>query len=211
MLARTRHRNVAVPILIMASLLSWICAATPSSAMFPLEVFGEAQNAKIGTEENVRQQILTFGYDNPIYSNSSFPGDETGGSPFFYCPESDPENDMFDISKIVLNPNPPHINYVWVFHAHGYFREAIVDWTVPFRVRARVKNESRRALDLTIEKDFCDFVDLVEMDGRSTMCPPEKGNATIHKVEFVDFGISEVSSQGFDNIHTNTCSSLTHI
>lgn len=44
-----------------------------------------------------------FDHAHPKKSNSSFAGD----SPFFYCTESDPENDLFEIDSIVLNPNPP--------------------------------------------------------------------------------------------------------
>lgn len=139
--------------------------------------------------------------DNPRYSKPDFPGDETGNSPFFYCPESDPDNDLFVIDKIVLNPNPPHIDQVWVFHAHGYFREWINNYHDPFRVRAHVRNEDRDALDFTIDYDFCDFVDVVEMDGRGTTCPPDRGYGTIHKFEFVDWGISEACS-------TNTMSEV---
>lgn len=166
--------------------------APASSSLFPLQVFG-SQSAKFAASKQQRQQaIFKAGNDNPRYSNSSFPGDETGTSPFFYCPESNPDTDIFDIHKIVLNPNPPRINYVFVFHAHGYFREEIISWYVPFRVRYTVRNEDRDGLDFTIEDDFCSFVSLLEMDGRSTICPPFKGNGTIHKYEFVDFGISEV-------------------
>lgn len=184
-----------IPILITASFLSLgpvVAAARPSSSLFPLEVFG-SQDTKSATLRNRRQQtILKSIYDNPRYSNSSFLGDETGNSPFFYCPESNPDTDLFDISKIILNPNPPHINYPWVFHAHGYFREEIIESKGAFRGRYTVRNEDRNGLDFTFEKDVCDFVDLLEMDGKSTTCPPFQGNGTIHKVEFVDFGISEV-------------------
>lgn len=89
----------------------------------------------------------------------------------------------------MLNPNPPHINYPYVFHAHGYFREEIDDCS--FRVNATVKNEHGTGLDFSFDSAVCDFIDLLEMDGKSTTCPPFRGYGTIHKVEFVDFGISE--------------------
>lgn len=163
-----------------------------SSSLFPLEIFG-SQNVRSATSKfRWQQAILEGDHNRPRFSSPSFPGDETGDSPFFYCPESDPDTDIFDISKIVLNPNPPHINYIFVFHAHGYFREEIIESKGEFRVRCTVRNEGRDAINFTFERDFCDFVDMMEMDGKSTICPPLQGNGTIHKFEFVDFGISEV-------------------
>lgn len=189
--------TLLVSTLTIMSLLSsgyTAAAASPSLSLFPLEIFG-SQDARSATS-NHRWQQAAFAVDpditNPRFSNSSFPGDETGGSPFFYCPESNPDTDIFDISKIVLNPNPPHINYMFVFHAHGYWREAIIPSKGVFRIRCTVRNEDRDALDFTFEQDFCDFMDLIEMDGRSTICPPFQGNSTIHKLDFVDFGISQV-------------------
>lgn len=188
-------RSFSVPVLFMVLLLFSSHTATavhPSSSLFPLEIFGTRDMEPAMPDNQRRQKTFRFDRDPPRYSNSSFPGDETGSSPFFYCPESDPKNDIFDISKIVFNPNPPRISYVFVFHAHGYFRETISERHAPFRVRCTVRNEDRDGLDFTFENDFCDFVDLMELDGRSTGCPPGKGGGTIHKIEFVDWGISEV-------------------
>lgn len=201
-----------VSILTIALLLSsgHLTAAIPPSWPFrPLETF-ESQDARAAVFYPRWQQATLK--DDPIdpgppppspgpvlpgprYSNSSFPGDETGDSPFFYCPESNPETDLFDISKIVLNPNPPHVGYPFVLHAHGYFREEIIgyDPDLPFRMRIRLKDESGGPTDRIDEVDFCKFIDLLEMDRKSTRCPPWKGNATIHKFEFVDLGIPEVS------------------
>lgn len=163
------------------------------SPIFPLEIFGSPNTNSKALTRQWNQAEPQHDHDRPQFSTPSFPGDDTGDSPFFYCPESDPETDIFDIYKIVLNPNPPRINHVFIFHAHGYFREEIIDYSVePFRVRCTVRNEDRHGLDFTFERDFCDFVDMMEMDRRSTICPPLRGNGTIHKFEFVDFGISEV-------------------
>lgn len=82
-------------------------------------------------------------------------------------------------------------NFVYVFHAHGYFREEILPTS--FRVNATVKREDEDGLDFSYDADFCEFVSLMEMDGKSTICPPLQGYGTIHKVEFVDFGILEVT------------------
>ena len=69
--------------------------------------------SEILQDHGVQQALLPLAapvsHDNPRYSNSSFPGDQTGASPFFYCPESDPETDLFAIDTVVLNPNPPHM------------------------------------------------------------------------------------------------------
>jgi hypothetical protein len=69
--------------------------------------------SEIFQDHGVQQALLPLpapvSHDNPRYSNSSFPGDQTGASPFFYCPESDPETDLFAIDTVVLNPNPPHM------------------------------------------------------------------------------------------------------
>lgn len=172
------NQTSLVLILTVVSLLSLGCTAAtapPSLSLFPLEIFG-SQEVRSATSKNRRQQaVLKVGHDNPRFSNSSFPGDETGSSPFFYCPESNPDTDIFKISKIVLNPNLPHINYVFVFHAHGYFREAIIESKGVFRVRCTVRNEDREGLDFTFERDFCDFVDKMEMDGKSTIVHPSRG------------------------------------
>ena len=143
-------------------------------------------------QQNGQLVVQDVDHEQLRHSVSAFPGDETVSSSFFYCPESDPDNDILVFSKIVLNPNPVRINYVWVLRIHGGFREETCESQTPFSIHARVRNEDREGIDFTIEKPFCDFVDLVEMDGRSTICPPLKGNSTIHKFEFVDFGISEV-------------------
>jgi hypothetical protein len=60
-------------------------------------------------------------------------------------------------------------------------------------VNATVIREDEDGLDFSYDADFCEFVSLMEMDGKSTICPPFKGYGTIHKVEFVDFGVPEVT------------------
>ena len=58
-----------------------------------------------------QQSLSAFDKDapRPRHSNTTFAGDYTGSSPFFYCEESDPENDNFVIDHLVLNPNPPYV------------------------------------------------------------------------------------------------------
>lgn len=172
-------------------------SAPSSSGLLPSEISGPRYE-KILKPNAPSQQALAHNRQGELrHSNSSFPGDETGDSPFFYCPESNPETDLFEIYKMVLNPNPPRINYPYVFHAHGNFRETILDKDKSFRLSASVRNEDRDGIDFTFEKNVCQFLDMepggfLEMDGRSTGCPPAKGNATIIKPEFVYFGIGQV-------------------
>src|SRR5690349_12118715 len=112
-------RNLLVSTITIVSLLlsgHTATAATPS--LFPLEIFGSQDVRSAPSKHRWQQAVLKVDHDKLYFSNYSFPGDETGSSPFFYCPESNPETDTFKISKIVLNPNPSHINYVFVFHAH---------------------------------------------------------------------------------------------
>ena len=197
MLSSKRHAS-----LIFVYMLSNLLPPVLSSQLLDLEEF----------EHSIYQQsTLPPAIENPRKSHSSFSGDNSGDSPFFYCPESDPENDLFAIDTLVLNPNPPHMlvvqfmphaqwsyqlltrdsDYVYVFHAHGFFREDIRD---PFHVKTTVKREDRNGLNFTLDFDVCELADAIEMDGRSTHCPPFKGYSTIHKFEFVDFGIPQVRS-----------------
>ena len=84
--------------------LCFLATLVRGSRLFQSEIF---------RDHGVQQALLPLpapvSHDNPRYSNSSFPGDQTGASPFFYCPESDPETDIFAIDTVVLNPNPPHM------------------------------------------------------------------------------------------------------
>ena len=68
--------------------------------LFPPEIFREHSGQQI-----IMALPEAVDHDNPQYSNSSFPGDKTGASPFFYCPESNPDTDIFAIYTLVLNPN----------------------------------------------------------------------------------------------------------
>ena len=76
---------------------------------------------------------------------------------------------------------------------HRKLGEKMRIYEAPFRGQAGVRDERRDALSLTVDADFRIFVDLVEIDGRSAGFPPMDGNLTIHRIEFVDFGISQVS------------------
>ncbi|KAE9367248.1 hypothetical protein N431DRAFT_385474 [Stipitochalara longipes BDJ] len=48
-----------------------------------------------------------------------------GGSTFKYCPESDPENDIFTIERIAWEPNPPTISREQRLLVFGIFSQRI--------------------------------------------------------------------------------------
>jgi len=76
-----------------------------------------------------------------------------------------------------------------------------------FRVSATVHREPDDGPGSTLEFAFCEFLELglLEMDGKSTQCPPFKGYGTIHKAEFVDFGIGEVGAMNVNGSTLPLC------
>lgn len=55
------------------------------------------------SQQYQNQQLLHVSYDGPTKSKTTIPGD----SPFDFCHESDPQNDLFQIEWIAITPTPP--------------------------------------------------------------------------------------------------------
>ncbi|KAF2013014.1 hypothetical protein BU24DRAFT_425582 [Aaosphaeria arxii CBS 175.79] len=92
-----------------------------------------------------------------------------GSNPLFFC--ADPKDNLLEIEKVDLSPNPPEAGKTLTIKATGDFKEKIDEGA---KVHVQVKYGLITLINQ--EADLCDTITNVDLK-----CPLEKGEMTLSK------------------------------
>ncbi|KAK6531623.1 Phosphatidylglycerol/phosphatidylinositol transfer protein, variant 2 [Orbilia ellipsospora] len=98
-----------------------------------------------------------------------------GGSPITYCVEANynPKNDLVDIERISIDPNPPVVGKSLHLEVSGDVKQRIEEGAV-------LAVEVKLGVIRLIKKDF-DFCDLLSQANVTVSCPIEPGHLEVIK------------------------------